>query len=340
MPTLGTSVLTLADWAKRCDPNGITPDIVELLSQQNDILQDMAWMEGNLPTGHRIVQRTSLPSVAWRRLNEGTTPSKSTTAQLDEACGMLEAWSEVDVDLAKLNGDLSAFRLTEAQPFFEAMNQEFVQTLFYGNSATAPEEFTGFAPRYNATTNSNGQNIVLGGGAGADNASLWLVVWGPNTIFGMFPKGSMAGLSRQDLGEQTIQTSTGISTGRMRAFVDHYQWKAGLVVKDWRYAVRVPNIDISALAAESSNANLTSLMIKAIHRIPSLSMGRPVFYMNRTLAQYLDIQRLAVMTGRTTTTNYGGSIQYNEVDGKFVPSFRGIPIRICDQLTEAEAVVS
>lgn len=340
MTTLATNVLTLADWAKRCDPNGITPDIVELLSQQNDILPHMAWQEGNLPTGHRIVQRTSLPSVGWRRLNEGITPSKSTTAQLDEACGMLEAWCEVDVDLAKLNGDESKFRMTEAQAFFEAMNQEFAQTLFYGNSSIAPEEFTGLSPRYASTSAGNGQNIVLGGGGGNDNSSIWLVVWGPNTIFGMFPKGSMAGLHREDLNAQTVQGSTGIGTSRMRAYVDHYQWKCGLVVKDWRYAVRIPNIDISALGAESSDANLTKLMIKAIHRIPSLGMGRPVFYMNRTIAQYLDIQRLAVMTGRTTTTNYGGSIQYGEIDGKFVPMFRGIPICTVDQLTEAETLVS
>ncbi len=38
--------------------------------------------------------------------------------------------------------------------------------------------------------------------------------------------------------------------------------------------------------------------------------------------------------------NYGGSITYQEIDGKFVPAFRGIPIRICDQLTELETVVS
>jgi len=105
MSTLSTNVLTLADWAKRLDPDGKVPAIVELLAQTNDLLMDMQWIEGNLPTGHRTTVRTGLPTVAWRLLNQGVQPSKSTTAQIDEACGMLEAWSEVDKDLAMLNGN-------------------------------------------------------------------------------------------------------------------------------------------------------------------------------------------------------------------------------------------
>lgn len=87
MAALGTSVLTLSDWAKRLDPQGKVPSIVELLSQTNEILDDMLWREGNLPTGHRINCRTGLPTVAWRLLNAGVQPSKSTTSQIDEAVG-------------------------------------------------------------------------------------------------------------------------------------------------------------------------------------------------------------------------------------------------------------
>jgi hypothetical protein len=150
MATLGASVLTLADWAKRLDPDGKVSKIVELLSQTNEILMDMLFAEGNLPTGHRTTVRTGLPTVAWRLLNQGITPSKSTTAQIDEACGMLEAWSECDVELARLSGNVAAFRISESQAFIEAMNQEMASTLFYGNSGTAPEEFTGLAARYSA----------------------------------------------------------------------------------------------------------------------------------------------------------------------------------------------
>jgi len=111
MTTLSTSNLTLADWAKRTDPDGRVPIIAELLSQSNEILEDCVFKEGNLPTGERVVVRTGLPAVYWRALNAGIPSSKSTTAQVDEAAGILEARSEVDKDLAmlKVNEGLSQF---------------------------------------------------------------------------------------------------------------------------------------------------------------------------------------------------------------------------------------
>ena len=124
MAVLASNVLTLADWAKRLDPDGKVPTIVELLKKTNPILDDMMFMEGNLPTGHRTTVRTGLPDVFWRLINAGVPPSKSTTAQIDEHAGILEAWSEVDVELAKLNNNVAQFRLSEASAFIEAMNQE------------------------------------------------------------------------------------------------------------------------------------------------------------------------------------------------------------------------
>lgn len=333
MAELGASVLTLADWAKRLDPEGKVPTIVELLSQTNEILDDMLWKEGNLPTGERTTVRTGLPTAAWRLLNQGVQPSKSTTAQIDEACGMLEAWSEVDKDLAMLNGNTAQFRLSEAQAFIEAMNQEMAQTLFYGNSSTAPEEFTGLAARFSSSSAQSGQNIVLGGGAGSDNSSVYLICWGANTIHGIFPKGSKAGLIHEDLGEVTVETTAGIAGTRMRAYQDHWQWKCGIALKDWRYVARLANIDISNLVGKSGAADLTDKMTKMIHRIPNLKMGKPVFYMNRTVFQELDIQRRDDVTA-------GGGLVFANVDGEIQYSFRGIPIKLCDALLETESVVS
>lgn len=332
MTVLATNVLTLADWAKRIDPNGNTPKIVELLSQTNEILTDMMWKEGNLPTGERTTIRTGLPTVYWRTINQGTQPSKSVTSQVTESCAMLDAWSEVDVKLAELNGNVKGFRLTEAQAFVEAMNQEAASTSFYGNASIDPEEFNGLAVRYSSLSANNAQNIIDGGGTGSDNMSVWLVVWGGQTCHGIFPKGSKAGLSHKDHGRVVVETTAGIAGSRMEAYLDHWMWDMGIVLKDWRYVVRICNVDKSNLVAESSAADLTKLMIKAIHRIPSLGMGKPVFYVNRTTFEYLDIQRLNnVRTGGMT---------YSEVDGKMTYTFRGIPVRICDALTEAEARVT
>lgn len=331
MAILSSNVATLSDIAKRIDPDGKIQAIVELLKQNNAILDGMLWKEGNLPTGHRTTVRTGLPTVTARRLNEGVLPSKSTTAQIDEQCAMFEAISEVDVDLVRLNGNDSGFRLSEAGAFVEAMNQTMAQYLFYGNVSTTPEGFSGFATRYNSLSGTIGQNVLNGLGSGSDNTSVYLVVWGENTIHGIYPKGSQAGLVHEDMGEQLIQTGTGIGTGRMKAFVDRWQWKCGLAVRDWRYAVRIANIDVSNLVSETSAADLTKLMIRAIHRIPALGSGRAVFYCNRTVREMLDIQALNKASNQLSIDNFSG---------RPVTTFRGIPIETVDQILETESVVT
>jgi hypothetical protein len=212
------------------------------------------------------------------------------------------------------------------------MNQEMASTAFYGNSSTAPEEFNGFSIRYSSLSAANGQNIITGSGSGSDNSSIWLVGWGAQSCHGIFPKGSKAGLSHEDLGLTTVEVTAGIAGNRMRAYQDRFQFKAGLVLKDWRYVARIANIDISNLVAKSSAADLIELMIKAIHRLPNFNC-KPVFYMNRTVFQMLDIQRRDDVIA-------GGGLDYAMVDGKVQHSFRGIPIRVCDALLETEATIS
>lgn len=329
LSTLGTNVLTMADLYKRQDPDGSMAEIIELLHMNNGMLEDMLWQEGNQPTGHRTTVRTSLPSVSWRKVNQGVTPSKSTTAQIEESLGTLEAWSEVDVLEAKLSGNPAAYRASEAAPFVEAMSQELASTILYGNQNLEPETFSGFAPRYTAL----GQNVLSGGGSGADNSSIWVVGWGAQTVFGVVPKGLPAGIHHEDLGIETVETTAGIAGNRMRAYREFWQWYAGLVVRDWRFVVRIANIDISVLIANSAPADLTLLMTKALYRLPNMTSGRVAIYMNRTVAEFLDIQR-------SDTVQSGGGITYENVDGKTRMSFRGIPIRIVDSILETEAAVS
>ena len=328
--------VTLLDFAKSINPDGTTAAVVELLNQTNEVLDDMLWIEGNLPTGHRSTIRTGLPTVVWRQLYGGVPPSKSVRAQVDDSCGMLEARSEVDKDIAELNGNTAAFRLSEADSFLESMNQTFVQTLFYGDTSVNPERFLGLSARYSSSSATNGQNVIKAGGATANNNnSIWLIGWGENTVTGIFPKGSMAGLIHQDLGE--IDAFDG-NNNRFRAFADRFQWKCGLAVRDWRYAVRIANIDQTNLLTDTGGTTykLIELMIKAQARIPALKKCRPVFYVNRTISEMLKIQAMNKSTSALSLT--AGADQFG--NQQFVTNFMGIPIRMCDQLLTTEALVS
>jgi Major capsid protein GP7 len=335
MSALATTHPTLLDVANRLDPQGNIDKIVEILNEQNEIINDAVFLEGNLPTGHRTTIRSGLPAPTWRKLYGGVQPTKSRAVQVTDNTGMLEAYAEVDKALADLNGNTASFRMSEDVAHIEGMNQEFASTLLYGNEGTEPEAFTGFAPRFNSLSAENGENIIdctdLGASSsGGDNTSAWLVVWGPNTVHAIYPKGSKAGLSMTDKGLVTIENIDG-SGGRMEAYRSHYRWDVGLTVRDWRYVARVVNIDVSNMATPAYAKLLLGKMIEAEEKIPSLSSGRPVWYMNRTLRTYLRQGIIEKVSNQLTFENF---------NGKLVTMFDGIPVRRVDQILKTETAVS
>ena len=332
MAVLGTSNPTLADLAKVTDPDGSIADVVEILNATNEILMDMTFLEGNLTTGHRTSIRSGLPTPTWRKLYGGVQPTKSRAVQVTDNTGMMEDYSEVDKALVDMAGNPAAFRLQEDRPHIEGMNQEFASTLFYGDESTAPEEFTGLAARYNSLSAENGDNIINGAGSGSDNASIWLICWGPNTCHGIIPKGSKAGVQQRDLGEVTIENADG-NNGRMQAYRTHYRWDVGLSVRDWRYLVRIANIDRSLLTSDiSTGADLNDLMHQAWTELPSTSAGRCAWYMDKQLMSFLRRQ--------TSNAVQNSTLSVDMVGGTMQTSWGGIPIRRCDALRTNEATVS
>lgn len=332
MAVLGTTNPTLADLAKVTDPDGSIADVVEILNATNEVLMDMSFLEGNLTTGHRTSIRSGLPTPTWRKLYGGVQPTKSRAVQVTDNTGMMEDYSEVDKALVDMAGNPAAFRLQEDRPHIEGMNQEFASTLFYGDESTAPEEFTGFAPRYSSLSAENGDNIINGGGSGSDNGSIWLICWGPNTCHGIIPKGSKAGIQQRDLGEVTIENADG-SNGRMQAYRTHYRWDVGLSVRDWRYVVRIANIDRSLLTADiSTGADLNDLMHQAWTELPSTSAGRCSWYMDKQVMSFLRRQ--------TSNAVQNSTLSVDMVGGTMQTSWGGIPIRRVDALRTNEATVS
>jgi hypothetical protein len=342
--------LTYADWARRYE-DGKIAKIIEMLSQTNQILLDMLTIEGNGITGHKTTVRTGLPQGTWRLLNYGIVPTKSTTAQIVDTPGNLEAESQLDVDIAKLNDNSAEFRLSESRAFLQGMSQQMAQTLIYGNTNVNPERFTGLAPRYNTIVTASAQsanNVVDMGGTGGDNTSIWIVTWGEQTTHGFFPKGSKAGLDHQDKGQHRVQdTSQAFATGAyFWAWIDHYKWELGLSVRDWRYNVRLANIDTSDLATASA-ANIFNGLIRGLNKLPTTapgvtsqqksdapsiqgSMGMTVIYANRTVGTYLELQAMDKNNVQLQLREYGGIT---------IPTFRGIPIRTVDAILNTEARV-
>jgi hypothetical protein len=349
MAVLGATVATLIDIAKRLDPDGKIARIAEILNQSNEVLSDMLWIEGNLPTGDRTTVRTGLPAVAFRRINEGVPRSKSIVAQLDEGAAMLEGFAEVDRKLAILSGDIAQYRLSESAAFFESMNQTMATNVFYGNANATPAQFTGLAPRYGALSPANGGpssasgNIIDAGGTGSTNRSIWLVVWGDQTIRGIYPKGTKAGLFHEDATSNKASAGgDGFPVGDVlydasgnpyMGYRDHYEWNCGLSVRDWRYAVRICNVDRTLMTKDAaSGPDIIDLMTQALENVQSISMGgtKAVFYVPRNVRSFLR---------RQMVNHKNVFLDMEDVGGNHVMTFDGVPVRRVDALNVDEARV-
>lgn len=327
MAGIGTAV-NLLDISSRLDPNGGIAPICEILAQTNAFNANTVWKEGNLLTGEKVVIRTGLPTIYFRKLNAGVPSSKSTTVPVEEGTAMMEARGQIDKDLAELNGLSTAFRLSENLPFIEAMGQTFGAKAFYGNVGTDPEEFTGLATRFSDNSGpANAENIIDCGGTGSDNASVWLVDHSEQGCYGIYPKGMMAGLQHEDLG---LADALDASNYRFRAYMDRWEWKCGIVVKNWQRVVRAANIDISNLIAQSNAADLLETMAMMVDKIPSGSTNLR-FYVPRTVKTALRIQ---CMNRPNVYLTLG------QEEGKPKLTFDGIPIELHDQLLVTESAVS
>lgn len=333
MAVIGTA-RTLQDWATTRDPNDKYAKIAEILSQDNEILMDMPFLEGNLPTGHKTSVRTGLPASTWRAINQGVPATKGAAAPITFATAMLEQRSQVDAELARLNDDLAAYRMNEAKPHYEAMSQEMASTLFYGNEALEPEKFTGLARYYNALTGAaSSENVVNhGGSSGSDQSSAYLLRLGENTIHGIYPKGTPAGLQHEDIGLDDALDAAG---NPFRAYKDHWVWRCGLAVRDWRAGVRVCNIDTSVIRTNDAGGitaikDLVRSLIIASERLRGEGSGG-IWYVNRTVKTAL---RLGILE------KVASNLTFETVEGKSVMVFDGMPVRTTDALLTTEAVVS
>lgn len=340
MTILAETHPTLLDVSKRMDQNGNIAPIVEILDQNNDILDDMVWLEANQGLSHKTTMRSGIPEPAFRKLYGGVQPTKSRTIQVTDSLGMLENYAEIDKALADLNGNTAAWRLSEETPFIEGFNQKLSRYAFYGNEVSEPEGFTGLAPRFNSFGAENGGNIVTETASTApdnsDNASIWLIVWGPNTVHMLYPKGSQAGLIVEDKGQQTAENIDG-SNGRAEIYRTHYRWDCGMSVRDWRYVSRIQINQEDLTGDAASGPKLLDLLAQATELIPNINAGRAAFYCNRRVRGFIRRQ----ISNKTVNSSLTIE-QITRANGALIamPMFDGIPIRRCDQLTNTEAGIS
>lgn len=339
----------IVDWARSVDPSGTPAHIAQLLSQCNQMLKDMIWQEANMPLGHKITVGVSLPQGTWRGANSGVAFTKALNAQMQFAVAELVSYSGVDRSIAELWGNTQKYRYQQDMAHIEGMSQQVSGALIYSNENINPGQMTGFAPIYNtvnAATAYNAANVIDAGGTGSANTSIWYINWGDTTTYGIFPKGTPSGITYEDKGD--IRALYDANNNQFEGFTSFFRIKFGLCVNDWRYNVRVANIDTTTAGLKGTTPpDLFVLLSQAMGKTPSSSRRifgadetddptdpkpgtMPVIYVNRTVREAMDIQAIRDKNVLISLKDYAGEP---------VLGFREIPIRLVDQLLNTEARV-
>jgi hypothetical protein len=306
----------------------------------------MPYVEANGKTRHEFIFRTSMPGGYFRSYNQGVPYSKSTTGKASIAVSSLQDYSQVDMELAEDSGDPEAFCESEDMAFLEGMSQTIAENIVYGNSVANPSAFTGLASFYNTVNTStakNATNVIDAKGTGNSNTSLWLVGWSPRTVFGVYPERSKAGLTMEDKGN-TVPAYDSLGN-RFEAFTVWFRQRIGLCPQDWRYSVRIGNIDTTNAGLSGPNAaDLFALMAQAVLLPPALGKVsgihktdaprdpgpgvRAIWYCNRTTRHWMDIQSMRNRNVLQSIEDYAGNPTV---------AWRGLPIKLIDQIVNTES---
>ncbi len=318
------------------NPSGELAPIAEVLTQSNPILDHIPYVEGMTETGDIVTRRKLLGTPMWRRYNESVLPSVTKVSSVTEITAQIQDWSEVDADLADKSGDLNGFLLRQSTGKLEGISQEVATTFMYGNLSTDAKTFDGFMPRLSTlnSTYGNGAPIVLsaGGTTASGQGSILIVGWAPEKVYGIYPKGSMGGLKFENKGRVTKDFSDGSMMDVYRA---KYSWDVGLAVADYRYAIRLANIDAAAIATiGEKNSTAPELYLKildALSYMPTPGAVGLKMYMPRRIWSALN--QIAAQTGNRNTTL---PVQ----DAGFVFNISGVPCYLNDCMLMTEDVVT
>lgn len=333
MAIKGVGYVTLADVAKKGDK------VAEVLTLKNPMLKDIPYTQMNEGTIHKESIRSFLPKPVYRKANQAIAAQKSGIEERTFSAAHFESRSQMDAKVAERGGKerVGINRWNQAQGHIQGMANEHANLAIYGSPAGEGNKDVGFMDIY-YTVNSaveTSKQVVDAGGVGADNTSILMVNWGPQSIFGVYPAGTQAGLKRTDYsaGNKLVQLQgldAAGNTGTFYGYDEIFELDHGLVVKDWRQAARIANIDVSNLVTNTTPADLIDLLITASYKLDD-PMGA-IIYLNRTVHAILHKQARAEVST-------GGGLTFMNYGGEQVLSFNGMPIRIADSILNAEARV-
>jgi hypothetical protein len=308
---------TMQDVMQQLHPDGsLVRDAVDFLSKEIPEFSDVPWFESNRATGHSIsVETGAISTPTWMSLSGYAGTTKHSEATFEEACGWMADYSKVPVAVAELSGDVAGYRMKENRKKQRAFAHEFCRALFYENAITNPDRIHGLAPRFTgvAGTLTVDQVVKVGTISQPNIHSIWAIDWGPDSVYGVYRKGTRGGFQHEDRGQITETNTTGASR---EVLVDYYRMDCGIVVEDYRRMGRLMwDSDDAAVATTAKNLYLGVGQLLDTLLSPSSNV---ILYADKVSMAMLRAQVAANALDSFKTISWGG---------RSLPSLYDVPLQ-------------
>jgi len=333
------STMNMAEAAKRRF-NGAQQTIAMTLSERNDIIKDAPITMANDVWSHVTTRDFNLAAPDPRRFNAGAAANRSETEQIRDAIMLLELPIEIDEDIVDHQPDPEAFMAGEMALNVEGSAQRLAYYMVYGDpggsSAASPPQgaqvIRGWMPRRSAlgaNGAATGTNCVGAGGTGSDLTSLYVAEWHPVNFHLVHPLNDMGmGIEVNDKGKLRVTDS---SNNPFWAYVHQIKIKLGMVLADERALQRIANVEASDATNNFIDSTKVRLITQALRRLPLGGEGQSGIYVNRTVAAQLDI---------FADEKTNGFYPAPDVTGRQITTYRGVPVRMVEQISDTELAAS
>lgn len=144
---------TLAELSK-IETDTLRKSVIDTLLMESDVMQMIPWETiGQLAT--TIVRMGTLPSVGFRKINEGYDVGTAALEQRVETISLLGGYFDVDKAIARAKNTIADARGIVTVMMTKAIAYKFNDKFINGNPSSDPEEFKGLAKRVDDVYNDS-----------------------------------------------------------------------------------------------------------------------------------------------------------------------------------------
>lgn len=345
---MANALVTLLDVSKRKGND----QVVGLLEDTLTYAPELGAIMGRPINGTQYkTAHRSLPTVSFRKANDGSDTVKSTYRQDLKECALIDAQIQLDKAVADAEGSVSNtpegtiedLKFNEAQGVLMGTYITVGAQMYYGtsNDANGFAGISALTSSLNAAKNANPVVVGAGGTTASIQSSAYLIweniqgahfIFGNNSGFNMLP-------------EWRIQQVLGNNSKPMTAYVNNLQGWVGFAVNHPLSVARIANINKGTDSKPLTDAIVAQalsylpLQMRAEYNANLNGAGPSKFGPGLKLLMN-GITAYGLQASRTATTDAAGGINGAQAYPKLPTESNGIPIILTDSIVNTESVLT